>query len=124
MAVSRNTKYTFTTLQDLYIDDSEGEKKCIKKDVKLAYECYLNHILSVSDTCDDRGRVKKDRCRIYHEYDGAFIILGNRVEISELVFGKKTEDTEIGFKSKKTKVNDNRGKVNDDSDAGEASGSK
>ena len=84
-------RHTFITIQDIYKENDEsGEEDLVKKNVHLEYDCYLTDIVSVKEITNDRGKIVKNRCLIRHIQDGQMVVIGNKKELSELVFNDNT----------------------------------
>jgi hypothetical protein len=92
-------KHTFITYNDIYkeADDPETGTKSVLicRNKKLEYDCYLEHIKSVTHVVNKEGQILKNKTRIFHEFEGPIIVKGMKQEISDIVFG--VDNRKIGF---------------------------
>ena len=99
-----NRKHTFTVVQDVYkeIRTSGGGSglKLIKPKARWEVDFYLNDIIGVSHVLNNLGNIRKGVCQIYHRDKGELIVLGNKTDISKLVFDEEYENSKIGFNNK------------------------
>lgn len=93
-------RYTFTTYNNIYKDEDDGQggtkTVLLCRNKKLEYDCYLEHIKSVTNVVNMEGQIYKNKARIFHEFEGPIIVKGTKQEISDIVFG--ADNSKIGFK--------------------------
>lgn len=96
-------KHTFIAYNNIYKDEDDGEGNIksilVYRNKKLEYDCFLEHVKSVCHAVNPEGKIYKNKCRIFHEFEGAITVKGTKEEISDIVFG--IDNSKIGFKKEK-----------------------
>jgi|SRR5690554_2760701 len=94
-----NYIYEFILVNDLYEEDDEGNSILIKKDMSLKHTCCVRDIDSVTQMFNEKGRIKKDRCKITIRDGSIYTVKGSYDTIKDVVFPKKNHTATTGFKT-------------------------
>lgn len=95
--INHNRYIELETINSLYSEpDKDGKQKLIKSGIKARFSLYLDDIQAHEEFLDDKGKVYKNSCRIYHRNIGPMIINKSYEYISKLK--QQDNSKHIGFK--------------------------
>jgi hypothetical protein len=75
----------------------QGKQRLIKAGILTKLSVYVDDIQAHEETFDDRGKVRKNMCKIYHRQIGPIVIKESYDNISKLKQSKIIHTT-AGFK--------------------------
>lgn len=90
---------------NLYTEpDKNNKQKLIKKNIITRLSIYIYDIGGHEEIIDQKGRILKDTCRLYHKNIGQMVVKKSYDEITQIKNSQHNPQTKfIGFNGNKSK---------------------